>query len=531
MIDTVKSSIKLNFLSPAIERPSLLRTFAIFYIYAALVAVFIQFIVLPYMLPAYHNGIGLIRGLDSEGIHLLAVDQANRIKEYGWGAWQMQPMSQGPAGIASIVYTFLPNIPAMLIPLNALVHALSGVILVHIYQRITGNYLSAFIGSIPFVVFPTSLMWCAQIHKDGYTFLGIYLIILGWICLTDERTWQSLPRAALGYSMVFLGAMIAWTIRPYIVKIAQIISVFPFLILLVSAVLWVCHGRLSAYRAVMAIVSTAFLIYSFSWIANPLSPLEQKLGQQENLDFNVAFLTKQTYPQELDIITQSFDRRKYDSGKMSFQHKNLRKEQHKNLRKEQHKNLRKEQHKKRYVDDNLGRLIKDWSKTKFIPALLEIKLYYLANIREGYRLGYPEAGSNIDVDISLKSAGGVFLYIPRAIQISLLAPFPDMWFTQGRNSLSTLMRFVSSIEMILVYVMLIGLLLFARTWFFKKDFWISGSFAISLLVAKGIAIVNLGTLHRLRYGELLLIAGVGLSCMALHFIKKGKGQKIPSKHI
>ncbi|MCX6088831.1 MAG: hypothetical protein NTX88_00325 [Candidatus Atribacteria bacterium] len=69
----------------------------------------------------------------------------------------------------------------------------------------------------------------------------------------------------------------------------------------------------------------------------------------------------------------------------------------------------------------------DWANSKWVPDYIENKIYSLSLVREGFRKRYPEAGSNIDIDRSYHSIGDVVRYIPRALEIVLLAPFPKDW--------------------------------------------------------------------------------------------------------
>ena len=50
-------------------------------------------------------------------------------------------------------------------------------------------------------------------------------------------------------------------------------------------------------------------------------------------------------------------------------------------------------------------------------------LYLFAN--------YPGSASNIDTDVRLESWREVIRYLPRAAEIGLLAPFPNMWLASG----------------------------------------------------------------------------------------------------
>lgn len=50
---------------------------------------------------------------------------------------------------------------------------------------------------------------------------------------------------------------------------------------------------------------------------------------------------------------------------------------------------------------------------------------------------YPDSGSNIDAEVQLKSAADLLRYLPRAVVVGCLAPFPNMWLGSGARVGST----------------------------------------------------------------------------------------------
>ena len=72
----------------------------------------------------------------------------------------------------------------------------------------------------------------------------------------------------------------------------------------------------------------------------------------------------------------------------------------------------------------------------------------------------------IDVDIKPTNAIETFQYIPRAFQVSFLAPFPEKWFET-----QSLVIFISSLEMLTLYATFIGLffLIFQVVFLFRMS--------------------------------------------------------------
>ena len=198
----------------------------LFFLYPLFVGFFIQLVVLPYLFPSLHAGEGLLKGGDWLYFHRLAKDLAERIRVEGWGAWELRPEGQAPAGIAAIFYVFFGAKPWVILPLNALVHALSGVVLFSLVYDLVGERKSAFLATLPFIFFPSAMTWYTQIHKDGIFILGVFLFLLGWnglLVLGDySRSWKALLLYTL-WSV--LGGMLVWIVRPYGLEILWFLGI------------------------------------------------------------------------------------------------------------------------------------------------------------------------------------------------------------------------------------------------------------------------------------------------------------------
>lgn len=152
-----------------------------------------------------------------------------------------------------------------------------------------------------------------------------------------------------------------------------------------------------------------------------------------------------------------------------------------------------------------------WEKTDWLPSYLENNFYSLARVREGFRLAYPEAGSNIDTDISFKSAGEVMAYLPRAAKIVFLAPFPEQWFGKAALESNTMMRRISAVEMTVVYFSLLFLPYALWLWRRRIETWMVMVFCSGMMILYGLSITNVGTLYRMRYGFLMMLVALGLA--------------------
>jgi hypothetical protein len=109
-----------------------------------------------------------------------------------------------------------------------------------------------------------------------------------------------------------------------------------------------------------------------------------------------------------------------------------------------------------------------------------------------------KAGSMIDPDISFSNRVDVIKYIPRALEIGYLSPFPTMWFTAGYN-VGLIGRLVGGVETSLTYM--IEVLACVFIWRRRRhlDTWLLFLMTTIGVLALGMVVVNLGTLYRMRY--------------------------------
>ena len=86
-----------------------------------------------------------------------------------------------------------------------------------------------------------------------------------------------------------------------------------------------------------------------------------------------------------------------------------------------------------------------WKRSDYLPEFFDRKIQAIAASRVAAISSGLAINANSMIDIEIKPANAIetFKYIPRALQVSLLAPFPNTWFKSG-NTVS----FVSAIEKI-----------------------------------------------------------------------------------
>ena len=164
----------------AIEEKRLMYIFPILvFMYVILVGLFVQTILLPYLIPSAHYGEGILNGTDTIYFHEESKKLAKEISLYGWSRWSLKPEGQIMIGITSLIYV-LTGIykPYVMLFYNALLHSLSALFLMKLLTNYGISIKYAIFGSLPLVFFPSNLMWISQIHRDGLYILGFLAFFL-----------------------------------------------------------------------------------------------------------------------------------------------------------------------------------------------------------------------------------------------------------------------------------------------------------------------------------------------------------------
>jgi murein biosynthesis integral membrane protein MurJ len=159
----------------------------------------------------------------------------------------------------------------------------------------------------------------------------------------------------------------------------------------------------------------------------------------------------------------------------------------------------------------------EWQTTAWVPQVVNGYAEVLARTRsgmiaEGRRVG---AGSQIDEDVTLSSVEDLVRYVPRALQITLFAPFPSKWFEK-----LTPTRLVAVVEMLLWYAIAPGLLL-ALVRLRTPAVMAVIALSLAIMAVYGLTLANVGTLYRVRYPYLFLLMLIALAGWADLFLRRG----------
>jgi len=352
-----------------------------FYCYSVCVALVFQKVLLP-LVPLMHAGGGLL-ARDAVYFDSIARELAEQIRIYGWGSWTVFPAHGAAVNVAILgaFYALFGPDPALILPVNSAIHALGGVLIFFVTREISGRdkigVVAGVVSGTLFVVFPSTLNWYGQIHKDGYAIAGSLLVLLTWLRgvsgRLEGREWLALLMLQIA-GLVLLGS-----VRPYGIK----------LILVATAGLWGLAIIVSIFRRRFRATLRVVTFFAVSVVLSGMAVLV--VAAQNRL----ASADAPGFAQFGDAYAG------WVGGDASWQ----------------------------------------WRDTAWLPDRIESYIETAARTRAGLiSYGVSEgARSLIDKESTPESAGEVLSFLPRALQIAAFAPFPDSWLAD--HSLVRLVAF------------------------------------------------------------------------------------------
>ncbi len=434
--------------------------FLIFFSYSLIIGLLIQFILLPFIFPSFHAGEGLLIGLDSRAFHRQAVGLSSQIATEGWQAWELT--SQPVAGIAAIFYALITPHPWVMLPLNSLLHALAGWMLFKILAYFLDRRTHAFLAALPLVLFPSALSWVTQMHNDNYAVAGAILMLFAWVCFARKASWENKYLILGGFLSLVAGIGLTWLVRDYVVSMYTGVGV---ILLLFCLILFIARWRRKIWKwqrtlAAVGIVCMAFFMTASFQVFN--------LGTSDD--------SERQYNQGQPPVSTGTDQTELQPGDKGFRPNDL------------------------------------WKESSWLPSWVDDQMKQLSITRyKAIRSTWTETrgGSNIDTDINFRNARDIVKYLPRALEIGFLSPFPSDWLEQGSKAPNTMMRRVSGAEMVLVYLSFFGLLTAGWMWWKRPEFWMVVLFCFGLVLIYTLGTPNVGTLYRLRYPTMMAVVGMG----------------------
>lgn len=228
------------------------------FVYTVLAGIFVQLILLPHIFPAWHAGSGLLKGVDGPKFHKIALELSERIQEQGWGQWELLPDGQLVSGIAAICYTLIYPEPWSVLPINAVLNACACVCLYLMLAKLTGNNQIGLVAALPFMFYPSNLLWNTQFHNENFAVPGVVFILYGWLMIVnwgEKKEAQRLTGTLGMFLLIAFGSVLLGLVRDYILSGISYLFVASSIGL---GIYWLTQGiRAREYLARLFIVSMA----------------------------------------------------------------------------------------------------------------------------------------------------------------------------------------------------------------------------------------------------------------------------------
>lgn len=433
---------------------------AVFYCYSVCLALLYQKVLAPYFLPSLYAEGGLI-GNDSVYFDSVASLLAEQIEQHGWRVWTVYPAvgAAGNVALLGALYALFGHDPALIVPVSAAIHAFGGVLIFLITREISGSRTSGvYAGVVAAVLFVT---FPSSLNWYGQIHKDGFAIAGALLVLLSWLRAFCRPLERQEWIKVFLfqicGLVLLGSVRPYGIRLILLATVGMFLIVFLDSLI---RRRFLQKKAMLL-----FFLVSCAAVT---------LG--------VIGSTRLSEATESGKFVQLGETYAHWSGD--------------------------------------GRW--EWRGSPWVPDWLENSFETAARTRAGM-IDYGirvKAKSVVDQEVTPQSVAQILIYLPRAFQIALLAPFPGSWFSELSPA-----RLVAGVEMAIFYLFMPGLF-FLIQYNRRPAVFVACYFACIFLVIYGFTSANLGTLYRLRYGYLFIILALGVLGWVTWFEKTGRADRI-----
>ncbi len=460
------------------------------FVFCSLQALMVQRLVLP-LIPSLHAGHGLLIN-DAILFHEVASAAAERIKSVGWSEWSLFPANfTGNVGILSALYAVVGPEPAVFIPLNVAAHV-TGALMLYLIGPLLWpgrpGRIGGLVAAVLFVMFPSTLLWYSQNHKDAFAIAGALILLFAWLSLVSTQKGDSRHHWWLPFLLGLAGLSLVLIMRPYLSVLLAAAFLFSGFICWLSALITKRRevppaGNTWAAAAFLGVVSAG------AFIGSLLPASETALRQ----DFSQGHANILKRPGEAESIlswrlvplfgqTDADNTWRWPSlapfdGQM----------------------------------DSGSREPEPPVESKPFAAFMraldapfkrisELRVHFIAH---GISVG---AGSGIEEDQVPDNILESALYLPRALVVGTFAPFPSSWAERV-----SLPRLAAAGETFVWYLFFIGVV--ALAWKRPSRALLAGiAFCSVLLAIFSYTNPNVGTLYRVRFGYwmfILLCGSVG----------------------
>ena len=438
------------------------------------VALLFTKLLLP-MLPALHGGYGLLKN-DAVFFQQSALLLADSIVKHGWFTWSMwstELNTTGNVGILSALYAlFSSHDPALIIPINAFFHASSAFLLLLIGREIWPGKVGSVAGlvtAVLFVIYPSALSWYSQPLKDSYVIAGVLIVLYSLLKLLKPL---SIKQSLMNLAWLVIGMCLVIFVKPYYIKLLLVIVIVTSLIIIV----WAALNRMQLRKYIILFSVLAIGLTGLVYKLTPVSVNDGTIYEKSSLAITPDLLAKYEHdPVKLALLKSISTWR--------------------------------------------------WKNTQYLPHFVDQYFETAARTRLGMIFWNLHVGANtlIDANRMPDSVTSSIAYLPRALQVGLFAPFPNMWLEK-----ISLPRLGAVIETLIWYLIAPGILL---TLFYRRSVQLTITLIFVLFFVAVFSFVspNVGTLYRARYAFEFLMMLIGAGGWVIFVARQSRPKSIGFK--
>ncbi len=440
-------------------------------LYVLVIGLIVQLFAVPVFLPQMDNGVGLFTP-DATLYHRLAVGVYERMLREGWGGWDVAPDGYQVSGlVAALYYLFVP-LPGVVLVFTAMLAGLSVKLILAIGELAGVQRGAMRAGALAFFLFPSAMLFLAQINKDILFFVGFLLFVHLALALNakiktwEECSWHKARVRLRAMLPVLVGEAICGFLflvfsRPHVSLLLELSLVVGGLAVLVWHVRRPGGLRRGALLlvALLALIGILHAAGNF-WSAEVNNSVEHVEQDLEGL-------------KETRTVALTANRREGKARALALS------------------------------ENRQGNpFFHVW------PPVLEGTIQRLID----WRLRYAKAAWSASLAFDLWDVQNVddfIAYIPRALTVACCFPTVGNWVDIPQPKARFLL-FVTGFETLLADVGLVGFLIAAYRRRISWDvFCILAAIFFCVILPIVYSAPNLGTIYRLRYAPFMLVACIG----------------------
>ena len=439
---------------------------------------------------------------DSIVFHLEAIDLVDAINSGAWGDWWSSSYGERQIGhphvkwIALVYWLFGEENPFYFELINSVTWVAS-VVLIYLSARIlfSQNVMVACFAT-SYLFFPSIILSSTQLLRDPFYVLGICGMIFGWVAIFNkDLKWK-------GALAIIISFLLLISIREYITPLLW--STF-----FICTVIFLLMRSIDGLPGLIMLMGISIISYQEGFLKVPAvnfvdnnSSIDETKAKERPKD-NKAKESTQSFlgfAQEMwkvagdDSMTEGFNKLREFKNEGPVLGMALSK----------------------FV---LLEPIKYDGALGYISYLNKKLAIRLSLVRFGFRIENRYANSILDPNAQFMNIRELIAYLPRALQIGFLSPFPNLWVSRGTET-GNLGRMMAGLETLVVYVVLIGFVavLFMEIQILKSIAPIL-VFSGIIIILLGYAVPNVGAIYRMRQGFIIPFFMLGVFGLNLIFIK------------